>query len=114
MRIALYASLLALVVGSAGLAGTDWPQFRGPDATGVVPGDGVFSGEGSVGLRLAWNGSAWTLPDFDGLSVRETLRGLQGTGLEAELEGSGRVVAQSPPAGARLRPGEKLKLTLAR
>ncbi|MCB9679791.1 MAG: transpeptidase family protein [Alphaproteobacteria bacterium] len=62
-------------------------------------------------LRVAWSGSEWTVPDFAGRSVRDVLRGVQGTGLGVELKGSGVVVAQAPPAGARLAPGEKVSVT---
>lgn len=65
-----------------------------------------------VPVRMGWNGHAWTLPDFDGLSVRQVLRGVQGTGLSVDLQGSGLVQEQSPPAGARLAPGETVTLTL--
>lgn len=63
-------------------------------------------------VRLGWNGEAWTLPSFDGLSVRQVLRGVQGTGLSVDLNGSGNVFEQSPPAGARLAPGETVSLKL--
>ncbi|MEZ4317561.1 MAG: penicillin-binding protein [Myxococcota bacterium] len=62
-------------------------------------------------VRMAWSGSAWTVPDFGGRSVREVLRGVQGTGLGLDLEGSGVVVAQAPPPGAHLAPGEKVSVT---
>lgn len=67
--------------------------------------------EDTAAVRLAWNGQAWTLPSFTGLSMRDALRGLQGTGLGMKLEGRGEVVAQSPPAGAHVAPGETVELT---
>lgn len=78
------------------------------DAEGVEEIEPV---EDQAPVRLAWNGTAWTLPSFRGLSMRQAMRGLQGTGLGMQLEGRGEVVAQMPPAGARLRPGESVKLT---
>ncbi len=63
-------------------------------------------------LRLAWDGETWTLPSFTGRSMRDVLRGVQGTGLTVELTGSGSVYRQSPPAGARLAPGETLQIAL--
>ncbi len=64
------------------------------------------------GVRVAWDGTNWTVPDLSGRSVRDVLRGMQGTGLGLDLQGSGRVVAQTPPAGARLAPGETVSLEL--
>jgi len=67
--------------------------------------------EPRTAVRVAWNGSAWTVPDFSGRSMRDVLRGVQGTGLGLDLSGSGRVIAQAPPPGARLAPGEKVSVT---
>jgi len=62
-------------------------------------------------LRVAWDGAAWTLPDFAGHSLRDVLRGVQGTGLGLDLQGSGYAIAQSPPAGSRVNPGESVQIS---
>jgi cell division protein FtsI (penicillin-binding protein 3) len=62
-------------------------------------------------VRLAWDGAAWTLPDFSGHAMRDVLRGVQGTGLGVDLQGSGLAIAQAPPAGTRVSPGETVLVT---
>jgi len=51
------------------------------------------------------NGKAPRMPDFSGMSYRQVLRSMQTMQLNVRLEGSGRVVAQSPPAGQPIRFG---------
>ncbi len=46
-----------------------------------------------------------TVPDLSGLSARDAVRSLARAGLSARLSGSGFVVTQEPPAGARLSRG---------
>jgi cell division protein FtsI (penicillin-binding protein 3) len=53
------------------------------------------------------------VPALDGLSARAALRRLELQGLAAELRGSGRVSAQSPPAGRVVERGARVRLTLA-
>lgn len=99
------------------LAGEALRYLNVPPDPALLPSDDT-SDEDAVAsvepepLRMAWNGDAWTLPAFEGLSMRQVLRGVQGTGLSVELSGSGTVFEQSPPAGARLAPGETVTLTL--
>jgi len=57
------ATSLVLTV-TASLAGADWPQFRGPDTTGVVSG-GSLPAQWSESEHLAWKtplGSGWSQP----------------------------------------------------
>lgn len=63
-------------------------------------------------LRLAWDDGGWRLPDLSGLPMRSVLAGLQGSGLEVELVGSGVVVQQHPAPGASVPPGSPLVVTL--
>jgi hypothetical protein len=54
------------------------------------------------------------MPSFKGMSLRRCLRLLQGNDVEIELQGTGRVVSQHPPAGTKLAPGTKVTLILER
>jgi membrane peptidoglycan carboxypeptidase len=54
------------------------------------------------------------MPDLRGRSAREAAIAAARRGLVVELHGSGRVVAQSPEAGAVIEPGSTCVLTLGR
>jgi len=54
----------------------------------------------------------WVLPDLSGRSLRAALAALEPSGVDLQVDGSGRVVAQEPLAGATLAPGEKVVLHL--
>lgn len=60
---------------------------------------------------LGYDEGDWVLPDLTGVTVREALVALQGTGLSLEVEGTGRLAAMEPPAGARLSAGAPVRLT---
>ncbi len=62
-------------------------------------------------LDLAWDGDAWGVPDFRGRPVRDVLVALKGSGLAVEMFGSGEAIAQDPPAGTPLTPGQKISIT---
>ena len=53
------------------------------------------------------------VPDLAGLTARSTIRRIVASELEPELRGSGRVVAQQPVAGAIVRRGARVRVTLA-
>jgi cell division protein FtsI (penicillin-binding protein 3) len=53
------------------------------------------------------------VPDVGGLGARSAIRRLGEASLEPELRGSGRAVAQSPPPGAIVKRGARVKVTLA-
>ena len=53
------------------------------------------------------------VPDLAGLAARNVLRKLSQSALEPDLRGSGRAVAQSPRAGAIVKRGARVKVTLA-
>ncbi|MCB9796197.1 MAG: transpeptidase family protein [Alphaproteobacteria bacterium] len=75
--------------------------------------DDSLEGEVVVDAELTWttNGQL-QLPDFTGLSMRDLLAAVDGSGLELSLQGSGRVVAQAPAPGQPLSPGERLEVKL--
>jgi cell division protein FtsI (penicillin-binding protein 3) len=62
-------------------------------------------------LRWAERGRLIT-PDLSGLSMRDALVTLQGAGLGIRIEGSGRVIQQSPQPGRAVRPGEQVEVVL--
>jgi cell division protein FtsI (penicillin-binding protein 3) len=51
--------------------------------------------------------NALRMPDFAGMSYRQVLRSMENMQLNIRLEGSGRVVAQSPKAGQPIRFGSE-------
>jgi len=60
--------------------------------------------------------AAGGMPSFLGMSAREVLDAYAefGSGLSLEMQGSGVVVQQEPPPGARKNAAGRLRLTLAR
>jgi cell division protein FtsI (penicillin-binding protein 3) len=52
------------------------------------------------------------MPDLQGLSLRKSLRLLKGTPLEIRVHGTGRIVAQTPPAGTVLKDVKECSITL--
>jgi hypothetical protein len=54
------------------------------------------------------------MPSFEGMSLRRCLRLLQTSNVQIELQGTGRVVSQHPPAGTKLVPGTRVTLILER
>jgi len=60
-------------------------------------------------------GSAETeIASLVGMSLRKCLRLLQGLDVEIEIQGTGRVVSQDPPAGTKLKAGTRVLLVLER
>ena len=51
-------------------------------------------------------------PDLSGLSMRDALVTLEGAGLSVRIEGSGRVINQTPRPGRTLRPGDRMEVIL--
>ena len=76
-------------------------------------GDALASAEADLvdDAGLGWDGAGWRVPDLSGRPLREVLAFLEGSGLQLQLEGGGLAVAQTPPPGASLRPGETLSVT---
>jgi cell division protein FtsI (penicillin-binding protein 3) len=58
-------------------------------------------------------GDGVTVPPLAGLPARSAIRALERLDLAAEIDGSGRVVSQSPPAGRRVEPGTRVRMRLA-
>jgi cell division protein FtsI (penicillin-binding protein 3) len=53
------------------------------------------------------------VPDFSGQSFRQALAEVGKLGLTHVITGSGRVIAQNPPAGSRVGPGARIQLKLS-
>lgn len=63
-------------------------------------------------IELSSDGDGhWLVPDLSGRSLRAAMAALQPSGLAVVVQGSGRVVAQVPPAGSALAPGDTLQLS---
>jgi cell division protein FtsI (penicillin-binding protein 3) len=58
-------------------------------------------------------GAGVLVPALRGLPARAAVRTLEAADLGAEISGTGRVIAQSPPAGKVIAPGTRVRLTLA-
>jgi len=52
------------------------------------------------------------IPNLAGMSLRDALVAMQGTGLSVRMTGSGRVIDQDPSAGTALTPGEGIEVIL--
>jgi cell division protein FtsI (penicillin-binding protein 3) len=63
--------------------------------------------------RVSLRAGQALVPDVSGLGARSAIRRLAQAELEPELRGSGRAVAQSPRAGAIVKRGARVKVTLA-
>ncbi len=53
-----------------------------------------------------------TVPSVIGFGARAAIAALEGRGYNVSITGSGHVVTQNPPAGTKLKPGQKINLTL--
>jgi cell division protein FtsI (penicillin-binding protein 3) len=58
-------------------------------------------------------GSGVAVPALGGLPARSAVRALEASDLTADLDGSGRVVSQWPPAGKVVEPGTRVRMRLA-
>jgi cell division protein FtsI (penicillin-binding protein 3) len=52
------------------------------------------------------------MPDVVGMSLRKAMQAMQGYNLKVSVQGSGRVIRQTPKAGVRLQPTDEAKLEL--
>jgi cell division protein FtsI (penicillin-binding protein 3) len=87
-----------------------------PDAADAAPevraASPVAWASGVAGRKPAGPGQI-AVPDVGGLGARSAIRRLGEASLEPDLHGSGRAVAQSPPPGAIVKRGARVKVTLA-
>lgn len=73
------------------------PEEVSPEAEGAI----VEEGEGIV------------MPNFRGMSMRQTLKIMEEQGLNVRLHGSGRAIEQSPLPGHRIRPSDQVWVKFA-
>jgi cell division protein FtsI (penicillin-binding protein 3) len=93
------------------------PTRRAPlpwNGGGVVHGDGPTGNGTATAVGLASHGEArWDqvgLPDLSGLPARTVARRLHAAGLVVEWEGEGVVRATRPGPGARMAPGDTVRV----
>lgn len=84
------------------------PVAKGPSPQASAPEPPSEPAE----VRVAWTGSAWTMPDLRGHALRDALRNLEGLGVSLRLEGSGLVASQAPSPGSPVAPGGEVALVL--
>jgi len=104
-------SAALLVLDRAGLE----PAVRGERGDRVLlqePVPGTRVARGTVVRMSCALADDSAVPDVRGLSLREALRRLRGVGVDARVEGVGRVVDQSPAGGVAIRPGLVCRLRL--
>ncbi|TVQ91693.1 MAG: PASTA domain-containing protein [Deltaproteobacteria bacterium] len=85
---------------------TSHPARRAPPAIVAAPAPSVRKT-----IAVAADERALILPDLSGQTMREALATLQGTGLQLELLGSGRVARVEPEPGVPVHPGTPVRLT---
>jgi cell division protein FtsI (penicillin-binding protein 3) len=66
------------------------------------------------GTVVMSNGSSVTVPDFRGMPLRVALEEAESAGIELEVNGSGVGQEQSPPAGATIAMGGRVRVRFAR
>jgi stage V sporulation protein D (sporulation-specific penicillin-binding protein) len=86
-----------------------------PDSAGTGVADVEDVGRGPASVVVAWppapsppqarSAATRIVPDVAGQSLRAAARTLHGRGFEVRIEGWGRVVGTSPPAGSAALPG---------
>jgi len=75
-----------------------------------VMNDAKASPQGVVTPSAPLKGGEVRLPDFQGFPIREAIRSAKALGLLPQVEGTGRVSRQEPPAGTVLPKGTAVKL----
>ena len=55
-----FAALAGLLISQTGTLAEDWPQWRGPDRTGISPESGLLQEWPEGGPKLVWKrGGPW-------------------------------------------------------
>ena len=102
------ALLLSAVLLAGVPAHADWPQFRGPDGTGVSTARGIplaWSETKNVKWKTAIHGRAWSSPIVLGSQVWLTTATEDGRDLFAVAVDRETNRAKPPRAANRARPG---------
>ena len=87
----------------------DAPVEEEPDSSPAAESEPVI--QAPLVTELSWTPEgALRVPDLAGLSMRDALVTLQGSGLELSVQGSGLLVDQRPSAGSALHSGQRIEL----
>lgn len=103
----------AIAEGALGVLGVppsrktpaDWERF-------VALAPAAEALEGFVAEEIEAEPGALRAPSLLGLGAREAIVRAGSAGLVARLDGTGKVLAQDPPAGSRVEPGDEIVLRL--
>jgi cell division protein FtsI (penicillin-binding protein 3) len=87
-------------------------QMPTPSTAESVPPPPAGATSGTVVLDVEQGGIV--VPSFSGKSVRSSIELAQSSGLDLEVVGSGVAQGQSPPAGARVLSGARIKVRFGR
>lgn len=63
-------------------------------------------------IELTASADGWVVPDLTGRSLRAALVAMQASGVDLQVDGSGRVASQEPLAGTAVAPGDRVVLHL--
>jgi len=95
--------LQGMFAGSSGVIERQWP----------APGVEVPRGSKLYALLANHQSAAFPMPDLTGLTLRDAANLLAAMGLDVSTSGSGYVVGQSIPPGARVKAGETVEIRLS-
>jgi len=82
---------------------------KGPEVLASVHPEESPEAEGAI----VEEGEGIVMPDFRGMSMRQTLKVMEKQGLNVRLHGSGRAIEQSPLPGRRIRPSDQVWVKFA-
>lgn len=82
---------------------------RRADADGSTP---RTASTGAVRVSSAGRSDRATMPDLEGVTLRDALNRLRLLGVEVDYEGAGRVTKQFPAPGVALRRGDRARISL--
>lgn len=82
---------------------------KGPEAQANFLSEESPEAEGAI----VEDGEGIVMPNFRGMSMRQTLKVMEEQGLNVRLHGSGRAIEQSPLPGRRIRPSDQVWVKFA-
>jgi cell division protein FtsI (penicillin-binding protein 3) len=85
------------------------PKTAEAEASPAAPEEESAVAEGAI----VEEGEGIVMPNFRGMSMRETLKTMEEQGLNVRLHGSGRAVEQNPLPGHRIRPSDQVWVKFA-
>lgn len=113
------AQVAAVIPGAPNLfrnaerSGSQSPPAAGPaGSAGRSTSNSKASASATIAGSAVANGAFQVMPDLRGRGSRAVAQACIDLQLKLRLTGVGVAVSQSPPAGARIRPGEECRVTL--